>query len=339
MSKKNSNVLNLKKNFKSNKKILEMYSMFKTRVHKLKNQPTAVAVSGGPDSLALSAMSKALEYDKWKKFKFILVDHGIRKNSNKEALQVKKLLSKFNISLIILINKKPIVKNIQSKAREIRYNLLKEFCKKKKIKYILTAHHREDQIETFLIRLSRGSGVQGLSSMREISRIDKNIKLFRPTLDFKKKDLVYLTKKIFGKFFIDPSNKNSKYLRTKIRKLIVELEKSGIKKEQIVKSIKNLGSSSDTISLYVKNLYRNLVTKRKKAINIDYLKFSTENIEIQLSILSNAIKNFTKSYYPQRSKKIINVLKLLNSGKHAKLTLGGCIIEKSKKVIYITKEH
>ena len=111
------------KSFKSNKKISEMYSMFKTRVHKLKNQPTAVAVSGGPDSLALSAMSKALEYDKWKKFKFILVDHGIRKNSNKEALQVKKLLSKFNISLIILINKKPIVKNIQSKAREIRYNL------------------------------------------------------------------------------------------------------------------------------------------------------------------------------------------------------------------------
>ena len=71
-------------------------------------------------------------------------------------------------------------KNVQNHARNIRYNLLIDYCKKKKIQYILTAHHSEDQIETFFIRLSRGSGVQGLSAMNSISSLDSKTKVFRP---------------------------------------------------------------------------------------------------------------------------------------------------------------
>ena len=70
----------------------------------------------------------------------------------------------------------------------------------------------DDQIETFLIMLSRGSGVQGLSSMKMSTRLRKNISLVRPFLDQKKINLVYITKKLLGKYFIDPSNKNDKYL-------------------------------------------------------------------------------------------------------------------------------
>ena len=105
---------------------------------------------------------------------YVLIDHGIRKDSSKEAVKVKKLLKKHKISLVVLKNEEKINKNIQAKAREIRYKLLLNFSKKKRAKYILTAHHSDDQIETFLIRLSRGSGVQGLSSMNTISFFDVN---------------------------------------------------------------------------------------------------------------------------------------------------------------------
>ena len=109
-------------------------------------------------------MSKAYSYESKIKFYYVLVDHRLRKQSKKEATQVKKLLKDKKINLNILENKKIIKKNIQSNARKIRYDLLAKYCLKKDIKTIITAHHLDDQVETFLIRLSRGSGLTGLSS-------------------------------------------------------------------------------------------------------------------------------------------------------------------------------
>ena len=99
---------------------------------------------------------------------------------------------------------------------------------KNKIPYIVTAHHSDDQIETFLIRLSRGSGLQGLSSMSEISKLKNDIKIFRPFLSFQKNQLVRITKVIFKNFVKDPSNHNKKFLRTKIRRLVKTLNNMGI---------------------------------------------------------------------------------------------------------------
>ena len=136
---------------------------------------------------------------KKKFFFYVLVDHNIRKNSKSEAIEVKKLLKKHKINLIVLTNKKKFDKNIQSNAREIRYKKLINFCKKKKIKIFLTAHHLEDQVETFFIRLSRGSGLKGLSSMRPITKVDNQVSLLRPLLDTKKKEFIKNLKMYFWK--------------------------------------------------------------------------------------------------------------------------------------------
>ena len=168
MKRKSSNVQKLKNTLLKDKKILNLYSKLTKALSKNKNSKSfMVAVSGGPDSMALAGLSNILMGEKKHKVFFALVDHGIRKNSHKEAKQVKKLLQKNNIKLEILKNKKRIIKNIQKNAREARYELLSRFCKKNRVKYLLTAHHQDDQIETFFIRLSRGSGVEGLSSMSE----------------------------------------------------------------------------------------------------------------------------------------------------------------------------
>jgi tRNA(Ile)-lysidine synthase len=338
MSKKNTNVPNLKSEFKKNKRILDTYSTFKNNIIQLRNKSLLIAVSGGGDSLALCALIKYFQQENKNKIFFVLIDHKIRKNSKEEALAVKKLLKKNKISLKILNNKEKIKNNFQSKAREIRYNLLIKFCKKNNVKHILTAHHSDDQVETFLIRLSRGSGVQGLSAMKITSKLDKKIFLIRPLLDIKKKDLLYISKKIFGKIFNDPSNKNTKYLRTRVRNLKKALEKSGIHHNQIIKSIKNLASTTETLNNYIASVYKINVKTKKNLTLINFKNISFETLEIQIKILSEAIKIFSKSYYPPRSKKVINIINRLNLHKQKKFTLSGCVIKKLGNYLSIAKE-
>ena len=338
MSKKNSNVLNLKSIFKETK-LLNLYSIFKSKLEKsLGKNSFIVAVSGGPDSLALSAFSKIYKSEKKNKVFFVLIDHGIRKNSNKEAYYVKKILKKKGINLSILTNKKEIKNNVQSKARVARYRLIEKFCKKKRIKFVLTGHHSDDQIETFFIRLSRGSGIQGLSSMNKISQLSKDIKIFRPFLEFKKKELLFISKKIFKKIINDPSNKNKKFLRVKVRHLKKELEKSGIHHDQIIKSINNLASTKNTLNIYLKKAINSCVKKNKKETIINLKQLLLEPEELRLKVLGLTIKNFSKSYYPPRSKKVLNILNRLKKGKKFKATLGGCLFEKKGNNLFIRKE-
>ena len=338
MSKKDLSVLKHKKLNPNNKTPL-IYSNFKSYLKKTINKKSfLVAVSGGPDSLALTLLSKTYKKEQQNKIFFVLVNHGIRPDSSKEAKAVKSLLKKKKINLIILKNKTKINKNIQSKARDVRYKLLLNFCNKNKIKFILTGHHRDDQIETFLIRLSRGSGVQGLSSMKKASNLSNKIKLIRPLLDEKKKDLEVLAKQYFGKIFKDPSNINQKYLRTKVRVLIKQFEKSGIKHERIIDSINNLGITRDTLNAYVSRVEKSCVTKKNKKLVVNLKNFSKESDEIKLKVFSNCIKNVSKSYYPPRAKKILNLLKKLKSDEASKATLGGCVIQKIHNSLVIYKE-
>jgi len=337
MSKKNSNVI-LKDGFKNYEELSDIYSLFKKKLNSFKKNSFLIAVSGGPDSLALTALAKSYSYENKCKIYYVLVDHNLRKNSSKEAKSVKKLLKKHQITLNILKNKKPIEKNIQSEARMVRYNLLKSFCKKKKIKTILTAHNLEDQVETFFIRLSRGSGLHGLSSMRPINKIEDGINLIRPLLDFKKIELIKISKLIFGRYYKDPTNRNTKYLRTRIRNLQESLETSGINYDQVIRSIRNLSSSRDTLDQYFNKIYKNTVKKRNNIIVINLKNFNKINQEMKMRVFKKAIKDFTKAYYSIRSKKIFNLIDKIKVRKNAKLTLGGCIVSREKNCITLKKE-
>ena len=338
MSKKNSNVI-LKNSFQDYKELSHIYSSFKNKLDSFKKKIFLIAVSGGSDSLALTALAKSYSYENKCKIYYVLVDHNLRSNSSKEAQSVKKLLKKYQITLNILKNKKSITKNIQGKAREIRYNLLTTFCKKKNINIILTAHNLEDQVETFFIRLSRGSGLHGLSSMKQINKISNNVNLVRPLLDFKKNQLIKISKTIFGKFYKDPTNKNTKYLRTRIRNLQNSLETSGIHYDQIFRSIKNLASSRDTLDLYFNKIYKDMVNKKKNRILINLKKLNNLNEEMVMRVFKKSIKDFTNTYYSPRSKKIFNLIDQLKVKKNAKLTLGGCIILREKNHIILEKEN
>ncbi len=337
MSKKNSNVI-LKNGFEDYDDLSKIFFNFKQKILGLKKKTFIVAVSGGPDSLALAALAKSLSLQEKIKFFYILINHNIRKNSSKEAEKVKTLLKKHNINLKIFSNNKKIIKNIQNNARIIRYKIISKFSYQKKVNHILTAHNLEDQVETFFIRLSRGSGLTGLSSMREYSVIPNKLILFRPLLSVKKKKLVSISKIIFGRYFKDPSNKDKKYLRTRVRSLQKPLTQSGINYDQIIKSINNLASSQATLEEYFSAISKKTIKKSKKQISIDFRYFKNLNLELKIRIINDSIKMLKKNYYNPRSKKVINLLNKFDVNRPSKATLSGCIFEKTGRLLMIKKE-
>ena len=332
MSKKNSSV-NLKNGFKEFKDLSKIFSNFKSKLNSTNKKKFVVAVSGGPDSLALAALSKAYTHCFKSKFYYVLINHNIRRNSLQEAKKVKHLLKKKQINLKIISNKKKIEKKIQGEARDIRYKLLKNFCLKNDIRSLITAHNLEDQVETFLIRLSRGSGLRGLSAMRPKSKINSKINLYRPLLDTKKEFLIKISKKTFGNFIKDPSNKNLKYLRTKVRSLKKPLEKSGVEYEQIFKSIRNLSDSRDSLDGFLKKEFSKIIKKKDSEILINLKKFKNHNNEIKMAIINASIKKLKKNYYDPRAKKVANLIRAIDKKSFKKSTLGGCIF--FKRGIYL----
>ena len=337
MSKKNSNVRH-KLRFERYPDLEEIYLKFKKKIKSLKKKKILIAVSGGPDSLALVALSKIYSLEDKIKFYYVLIDHKIRKNSSKEAKQVKTLLKKNNIKLTIISNNILINKNIQGQARTIRYGLILNFCKKQKISAIITAHNLEDQVETFFIRLSRGSGLTGLSSIQPISKLDKNVKLFRPLLDVKKKFLIRISLNFFGKYFKDPSNKNPKYLRTKVRNLEKPLKKSGIIYDQVIKSINNLASSKAILDDYYQQIFKDISKKSNASILIDFKKFKKLNEEIKIRVINDSIRQLKRNYYNLRSRKVVNLIERIEKKNYSKLTLGGCLILKKEQYLLFKKE-
>ena len=191
--------------------------------YKIRTNFIAVGVSGGADSLALALMLKEECANYGIKVVALTVNHKLRPSADKEADYVAKIMQKHNIEHHILIWKgeKPLT-GVEEAARLARYDLLENWCFKNGIKYLATAHHLRDQAETFLMRLERGSGLEGLCSMREITTY-KSIKILRPLLHTSPEFMENYLRARKINWIHDESNDNTDFLRVKMRKFLPEL--------------------------------------------------------------------------------------------------------------------
>ena len=342
MSPKNLNVSNKTHKFLLNKlkekNILQIYKKFEKDFNLSEN--FIVAVSGGPDSLALSFFSKIYSIKNNLKVKYIHVDHKLRDNSTKEAKIVKLLLKKLytNLEILTWVGKKP-KSNIQSIARAKRYELLIKKAKKLKINNILFGHHKDDLIENFFIRILRGSGLNGIVSFDKKTN-QQNINLIRPLLEFSKTDLVNVTKKVFKKYIEDPSNKNDKFKRVKVRNFINNLELEGLDKNKFNLTIKNLKFANETIKYFVeKNLKDNSTISNFNKFAILNQSFFYQTEEVVFRSFTTILKNIGKKYYPARGRKIVKLINQVKNYNSFKTTLGNCIIKKVNNTIIVSKEH
>ena len=319
------------------KRTFRIYKKFERNLNL--NRNFIVAVSGGPDSLALSFLAKIYSIKKSLDVKYFIVDHKLRENSTSEAKNIQKYLKTFLINLNILTwrGTKP-KKNIQSIARDKRYELLVHKSKKLRVENILLGHHLDDSFENFFIRILRGSGLNGLVSLDKETQRDE-INLIRPLINFNKKDLIYLSDYIFGSYVIDPSNINDKFKRVKIRNFLKQLSLEGLDRKKFNLTIKNLKFANENIKFYVKKNLRKNVTYLQKNQNIILMEdFFFQSEEVIFRSFVEIIKLVGKKYYPVRGKKIDRIIHLIGSKTSFKVTLGGCIIKKVNGTVILSKE-
>ena len=217
---------------------LEKYFHNKVESFFLDGKPAdvCVALSGGSDSLALTILLKKF-CDIYKiNLCALTINHNFRQESTEEAKSIHELMQKLSISHhIIEIPKKKVPKvNIEANLRKMRYQLLTEFCSKNKIKFLFLGHQIDDVAENILIRLWRGSGIDGISSIAEIF-YQEQVAILRPLLSISKVDLQeYLINKNIS-WHEDESNQEDIFLRNKIRKFINSFEDRELIKKRLKK--------------------------------------------------------------------------------------------------------
>ncbi|MBR1175128.1 tRNA lysidine(34) synthetase TilS [Bradyrhizobium sp. KB893862 SZCCT0404] len=196
----------------------------------LKGAPALVlAVSGGPDSVALMWLAA-----RWRRslargplLTVVTVDHGLRPEAAREAREVKRLAAELGLPHRTLRwrGAKPKT-GLPAAAREARYRLLAEAARKAGASHVLTAHTRDDQAETLLMRMLRGSGLAGLSAMAELTERD-GVVLTRPLLDVPKSQLVATLRRAKIGFAEDPTNRDTTFTRPRLRALLPQLAAEG----------------------------------------------------------------------------------------------------------------
>ena len=215
----------------------------------------AVALSGGSDSMAMALMAKDAGLD----MVALTVDHGLREESAAEAAWVARQMEALGIDHEVLIYKGKIpTSNIEAKARGYRYSLLMRYCKAHGIKSLMVGHNAEEQVETFLLNLIRGSGVKGLSAMRPVIT-QGGIDIVRPLLGVSKEELREYLRARGQEWAEDPSNEDERYQRVKIRKLAGVFEELGLERDRVLGTIRNLQSADEALSYYTLQAVKNLV--------------------------------------------------------------------------------
>ena len=301
------------------------------------NNNFAVAVSGGPDSLALMFLSNEYANHLDIKMTVICIDHNLRKNSSSEVKWVRSLAMKLGAHFITAkIPKNNLKSNLMSYARDVRYKELYKICSRKKIKTLLTAHHLDDEIENFLMRLVRGSGIKGLSSLKEKSMVNNNkLQLIRPLLRYPKKSLIkYLSSKK-QTYIYDPTNKDYTFDRSRIRKLSETLIKEGLSKNRfstVIKNLKNANEAVDElISIYIPKI---LTFHNKSKIQINLSKFYQSSEEVQFRTLIKLVRFVGYENKVPRSKSILKLISDFKSKQFKRSSLSGCqFIKQENSVI------
>ena len=308
-----------------------MNEKFLDFAQKYSGKRLAVAVSGGVDSVCLLHWAVKIGLN----VTALHVNHGLRDAADTETQYVVDLCKKLQIPYQVFYwtDDKPTT-GLEAAARDVRYKFMTDWCLENNIDALMIAHQADDQIETFLMNLSRGSGVSGLSAMQPES-YRNGVKIIRPLLGIFRSELIKYCDENDIKYFDDEMNEDESYTRVKIRKnRHLMLDKLGISDSRILLAIENLSRARDALDSNIDSLVQSVLYD-------DYALFSDSFLfdlppDISLKFIGVLIQTIGGNNYQPRLNSLVFALSKLKSD--CKFTLGHCTLRRFKNQILIVPE-
>lgn len=319
--------------------------------------PLAIAVSGGPDSVALMHLAAGwlrAEPRPWRSpadaapLLVLTVDHGLRPESAEEARWVELEAARLGLPHVTLRwqGAKPGT-GIQEAAREARVALMSAYVANEQLpvpREVLLAHHRDDQAETLLMRLARGSGVDGLAGMRETAtrtwlRLGHPVEEYslvfrRPLLTVAKDRLIATLEASSACFRIDPTNHNPQFERVRFRQVRPQLEGLGLTNEHLANTARRLVSVQVALEMATRHVARRAVAIHDGAYaSIDLARLNEASSEIAIRVIRSVVTAFGGQEEPVRLVRLealVDRLVRTGSPQFGTMTLGGCVVERLK---------
>lgn len=281
-----------------------------------------VAVSGGPDSLALLLLAAAAMPGT---VEAATVDHRLRMDSVSEAEAVAAVCAQRGVphATLSLNWASPPAGNIQARAREARYHALGRWALGRGLSYVATAHHADDQAETILLRLARGSGLGGLAGSRRrrllVADGDRLVRLVRPLLAWRRSDLAAVAGRAGLAPADDPANRDPRFDRTRARALLRDAP--WLDARRLADAAHHLAEAEDALAWSARRLGEERETVHEDGtVSLDAIDLPPE---LQRRLLANAMARFVGDT-PIPGPKLVRALTLLRAGRRC--TLAGVLL-------------
>jgi len=273
------------------------------------NNPVVVGVSSGPDSMCLLNLLE----QKTNKLVVCHINHNVRKESTTEEEYLKDYCQKHNLIFESMKITEYKETNFENEARKKRYNFYEKILFKYHSTKLFLAHHGDDQIETILMKIVRGSNLEGYAGIKEISKV-KNYQIIRPLLKVTKEDIINYNKSHNITYFIDSSNTNTDYTRNRYRQKILPLLKEEDKDVH-----KKFLKFSNTLLEY-DNYIKSLVKKNITSIYKDNIIYISELLKLDDFLIKNTLYYILNDIYSNESnivteKHISSIIQLINNNK------------------------
>ena len=279
-------------------------------INMLADEYIVIGVSSGPDSMALLHMViKNIN----KNIVCAHINHNVRKSSDEEEKYLKKYCQNNNIIFESMKIKKYTESNFENEARTKRYMFYEEILKKYHSQTLLLAHHGDDLIETIIMKIIRGSNLEGYAGIKTYSKLD-NYTIVRPLLNLTKKDILIYNKENNIKYFIDDTNRDIKYTRNRIRKNILPILKEE-DKDIHLKFLKYSNTLQDYYN-YIEDITKEKIENYYKNNTIDLDLFNKEHSFIKKNIIFYLLSNiYNNKNNIIKDKHIEAIIKLTESDK------------------------
>lgn len=295
-----------------------------------------VAVSGGGDSVALLAVLVAFARDHDIDLHAITIDHGVRAGAQSEIDLVAELCKGWKVPHhVARWTGWQGEGNFQAEARSARYALMAEWAEAQDIKHIALGHTADDQAETFLMRLARGAGVDGLSAMAP-RRVDRGITWLRPFLETERATLRSFLRAEEVRWCEDPSNENRDYQRIRARDALKALAPLDITVSGLVQVSQNMAKAREALRWQAFIAARDIVTCRDGIIAFDRRGFHALPEEIERRLIAHSVQWVSGSPYGPRGPAVARTLASARDG--ASSTLDGCQVMPREGVLWVFRE-